>query len=340
MKKLFIILILFLSISSVKALDVPSKNAILIDQDSGRILYSKNISEKRLIASTTKIMTAVIAIESGKLDDIVTIDDSVLKSYGSGIYIKPREKISLRNLVYGLLLRSGNDASLAIESYLGGHEKFISLMNKKAKEIGMKNTVFQNSNGLDESGEENFSTVYDMAILMKYANNLYDFREIDSAKKIEVETNKNYYSWTNKNKLLYMYKYATGGKTGYTEKAKRTLVTSASKNDVNLIAVTFVDSDDFNTHKKLYEYGFDNYKKYLIINKNNLKVKGYDNVYVKRNYYYLLREGEYKNISTKAIIERKDDILGYISVKYNDEEIHRETLYIDKNYKKKSLFGF
>ena len=339
MKKILIFLILLFPLN-VLGLSIPSNNAILIDQDSGRILYSKNINQKRLIASTTKIMTAVIAIESGKLDDVVTINDDVLKSYGSGIYIKPGEKITLRELVYGLLLRSGNDASLAIESYLGGHDKFITKMNVKAKEIGMKNTFFENSNGLDESGEENYSTVYDMALLMKYANNIYDFREIDSTKKIEVETNKNFYSWTNKNKLLYTYKYATGGKTGYTKKAKRTLVTSASKNDVNLIAVTFVDKDDFNTHKKLYEYGFNNYKRYLIINKNKLKIKGYKNAYVKNNYYYLLKNTEIKKISTKAVIDRKNDKLGYISVIFNDKEVHKEPIYINKKYKNNSFFSY
>lgn len=339
MKKILLFFILLFP-NIVFALSVPSNNAILIDQDTGRVLYSKNINQKRLIASTTKIMTAVIAVESGKLDDTVTITDDVLKSYGSGIYVKPGEEITLRELVYGLLLRSGNDAALAIETYLGGHDKFITKMNVKAKEIGMKNTYFENSNGLDESGEENYSTVYDMALLMKYANNLYDFREIDSAKKIEVETNKNYYSWTNKNKLLYIYKYATGGKTGYTKKAKRTLVTSASKNDVNLIAVTFVDKDDFNTHKKLYEYGFKNYKRYLIINKNKLKIKGYKNAYVKRNYYYLLKNGENKKISTKAVIDRNDDKLGYISVVFDGKEVHREPLYINKKYKKNGVFSY
>ena len=265
MKKIIVLMLLIIPIN-VLGLSVPSRSAILIDQDSGRVLYSKNINEKRLIASTTKIMTAIIAIESGKLDEIVTINDSVSKSYGSGIYIKPGEKISLRELVYGLLLRSGNDAALAIEDYLGGHDKFITKMNIKAKKIGMNNTHFENASGLDEESE-NLSTVYDMALLMKYANNNYDFREIDSTKKITVKTNKNTYIWHNKNKLLYSYKYATGGKTGYTIRAKRTLVTSASKNDVNLICVTFVDKDDFNTHKKIYEYGFNNYKRYRIINK-------------------------------------------------------------------------
>ena len=304
-----------------------------MDQDTGRILYSKNINQRRLIASTTKIMTAIIAIESGKLDEMVKIDNSVLKSYGSGIYIKPGEEMSLRNLVYGLLLRSGNDAALAIEEYLGGHEVFIKKMNDKARSIGMKNTIFENSNGLDESNEENYSTVYDMALLMKYANNIYDFREIDSTKKIDVKTNLNYYSWTNKNKLLYSYKYATGGKTGYTERAKRTLVTSATKDEVNLICVTFVDSDDFNTHKSLYEYGFSSFKRYLVINKKNIKIKGYENAYVKNNYYYLLKDNERDSISIKAVINRKDDILGYLSVKFKNKEVHREPIYINKNKK-------
>ena len=339
MKKILVFILLLIPVN-VLGLSVPSRNAILIDQDTGRILYSKNINERRLIASTTKIMTAVIAIESGKLDEYVEIDESVLKSYGSGIYVKPGEKISLRNLVYGLLLRSGNDAALAIEEYLGGHDKFITKMNVKAKEIGMKNTYFENSNGLDESGEKNYSTVKDMALLMKYANNIYDFREIDSTKKIEVETNKNYYTWTNKNKLLFSYKYATGGKTGYTKKAKRTLVTSASKDDVNLICVTFIDKDDFNTHKKLYEYGFNNYKRYLVLNKNKLRIKGHKNAYIKNNYYYLLKHGENKKISTEVIIDRKENKLGYISVKFNGKEVHKENVYINKKYKTKRLFSF
>lgn len=338
MKKILIILLLIPI--NVFALSIPSRNAILIDQDSGRILYSKRIEEKKLIASTTKIMTAIIAIESGKLDDKVKVNDSVLKSYGSGIYIKPGEILTLRDLVYGLLLRSGNDAALMIEDYLGGHDKFIEKMNKKAIEIGMKDTIFMNSNGLDDYDEKNYSTVYDMALLMKYANNNYDFREIDSTKKYTLSTNLNDYVWKNENKLLYKYKYSTGGKTGFTDKARRTLVSSASRNEVNLIVVTFNDKDDFNTHIKLYEYGFSNYKRYLIINKNRFKVKDHKNLYIKYNYYYLLKEDEKKYIKTTLIKDRKDDIYGYIIVSFKNKEVHREPVYIDKEYKNKKLFDY
>ena len=336
MKKILIILSIFL-LFPIKAfaLSIPSRNAILIDEDSGRILYSKNIDEKHLIASTTKILTAVIAIESGKLDDIVTINESVTKSHGSGIYVSVGEKISLRNLVYGLLLRSGNDAAVAIEDYLGGHDKFVSLMNKKANEIGMKNSVFNNASGLDDDETGNYSTVRDMANLMRYANNLYDFREIDSTKKIVVQTDIKTYSWTNKNKLLFSYKYANGGKTGYTKKAKRTLVTSASKNDVNLIAVTFNDKDDFNTHKRLYEYGFSNYKNYLIINKDKIKIKSkkYKNkLYVKNNYYYLMTNNERDNINMNVVLYKrmnsKTNEVGYIDVYYKNKNIHKEKIYV------------
>ena len=328
MKKLLLFLFLLFPIN-VYGISVPSSNAILIDQDSGRVLYSKNINEKHLIASTTKIMTAVIAIESGKLDNVVTITEDMTKSHGSGIYIKKDEKISLRNLVYGLLLRSGNDAALAIENYLGGHNNFINLMNQKANEIGMNNTIFNNSSGLDDEETGNYSTVYDMAILMKYANNLFDFKEINSTKKIVVETNKNIYSWTNKNKLLYLYKYCNGGKTGYTKKAKRTLVTSASKNDINLIAVTFNDKDDFNTHKKLYEYGFLNYKRYLIINKKKTKFNN-KKLYVKNNYYYLMNNNERDNINMniKYYDKKYNNKVGYIEVFYKNKSIHKEPIYI------------
>ncbi|MBQ9024126.1 MAG: D-alanyl-D-alanine carboxypeptidase [Bacilli bacterium] len=327
MKKIILFIILLFPINCF-AISVPSNNAILIDQDSGRVLYSKNINDKHLIASTTKIMTAVIAIESGKLDNTVTITEDMTKSHGSGIYIKEGEKISLRNLVYGLLLRSGNDAALAIETYLGGHNKFIDLMNKKANEIGMNNTIFNNSSGLDDEETGNYSTVYDMALLMKYANNLFDFKEIDSTKKIIVETNKNVYSWTNKNKLLFSYKYCNGGKTGYTKKAKRTLVTSASKNDTNLIVVTFNDKDDFNTHKRLYEYGFLNYKNYLLINKDKIKFKN-KKYYVKNNYYYLMTNNERDNINmnVKFYKIKKDKSVGYIEVFYKNKSIHKEPIY-------------
>ena len=151
------------------------------------------------------------------------------------------------------MLRSGNDAALAIAKYVGGDvETFVKMLNEKAREIGMKNTTFNNPSGLDEK-KGNMSTAYDMALLMSYAIKNDEFKKIVGTKKHTVKTNMNYYSWTNKNKLLFNYKYTTGGKTGFTEIARRTLVTSASKNNINLVAVTLNDGNDFYDHINMYE---------------------------------------------------------------------------------------
>ena len=149
--------------------------------------------------------------------------------------------------------------------------RFMQYMNDKAKEIGMENTVFENPHGLDEK-TKNYSTAYDMALLMRYANSLPMFREITGTKKKTVKTDEKTYVWSNKNKLLYTYKYITGGKTGYTEKANRTLVTSASKNNMNLIVVTLNDGNDFENHKELYEYGFNNYSMEKVFDKDKMKL--------------------------------------------------------------------
>ena len=200
-----------------------------MDLDSGRILYEKNAEQRRLIASITKIMTAIVAIEEGDLTEKITVGEEVLSMYGTNIYVEVGEKMKLRDLLYGLLLRSGNDASVVIaKAIAGSEEKFVDMMNQKAKEIGMKNTTFKNPHGLDEESE-NYSTAYDMALLSKYAYKNKTYRNIVSTNKYEVSTGKKTYLWYNRNKLLTTYEYCTGGKNGYTPRAGKTLVTTASK---------------------------------------------------------------------------------------------------------------
>ena len=261
-------------------------SAILMEEETKRVLVSKNANTKKLIASTTKIMTATLAISSGKLNKTVKVTDKVLESYGSNIYLSIGEKMKLEDMVYGLMMQSGNDAALMISEYLGGEEKFVKKMNELAKQIGMNNTVFSNPHGLDEK-TKNYSTAYDMALLMRYANSIEEFRKITGCKKHVVKTNEKTYVWRNKNKLLYTYKYTTGGKTGYTKKAHRTLVTSASNEKINLIVVTLNDGNDFKNHKELYEYGFNNYSMQNIFDnyKMNLKNK---KIYAKDDYFYTL----------------------------------------------------
>ena len=151
MKKLIIFLFILLIPFKINALETSAISAILMDLDNNRILYADNIHNVRSVASISKIMTAILAVESGKLDDTVTIGEEIKEAYGSGIYIQVGEKMILRDLVYGLMLRSGNDAAVAIAKYVGGDvNKFVEMMNEKAKEIGMKNTTFNNPSGLDQ----------------------------------------------------------------------------------------------------------------------------------------------------------------------------------------------
>ena len=246
----------------MKSMQVGAKSAITIEQSTGRILYEKDAHTKRRIASITKIMTAILAIESGKMDKTVTVSESILKAEGSAIYLKVGEKIKLSDLVYGLMLRSGNDAAIAIAEYVGGSvEGFATMMNQKAEWIGMENSHFTNPHGLDDSNNH-YSTAYDMAILTQYAMKNKNYRKI-AGTKIHRAPNPNEAwdrVWQNKNRLLTeKYKYCTGGKTGYTKKAKRTLVTTASKDGVDLITVTIDDSTDWADHIALYEAGFDQY---------------------------------------------------------------------------------
>ena len=350
MKKLFlfIIVLILLFIPKVRAFDSSASSAILMDMDSKKIMYAKDIHNVRSVASISKIMTAILAIESGKIDNIVTIGEEINTSYGSGIYIQIGEEIKLKDLVYGLMLRSGNDAALAIANYVGGNvEEFVNLMNKKAKEIGMKNTTFNNPSGLDED-KGNYSTAYDMAILTSYAMKNKDYKKIVGTKKYKVETNKNVYSWTNKNKLLNSYKYTTGGKTGYTKKAKRTLVTTASKDNLNLVVVTLNDGDDWNDHKNLYEVAFQNYKNYEILKKGIIDIydeKYYNNkeFYLKNNFSYPLLNSEKDSIILKITLNKERNYknnkkIGSIEVNINNKKIYTDNVYIrDKKIKKLSF---
>ena len=345
MKKTFLIFILMLIIPlKIEAYNL-GESAILMEEDTKRVLVCKNMNKKKLIASTTKIMTAVIAIESGKTDKTVKVTDKVLEAYGSSIYLSVGEKMKLEDMLYGLMMQSGNDAALMIADYLGGEEKFVKKMNDKAKEIGMKNTSFKNPHGLDEK-TQNYSTAYDMALLMRYANSFPLFKKITGCKKHTVKTDEKTYQWTNKNKLLYTYKYTTGGKTGYTDKAHRTLVTSASKDGLNLIVVTLNDGNDFENHKELYEYGFNNYEMVKVFDKDNMNLPN-KKIYALDDYFYPLTSQEKKLITIDYKIKEKDNYkneeeVGSAIVKLSGKIIHEEKLYIsvkENSTKKNSWFS-
>ena len=334
MKKLLILLTLLVPI---RVYGISAQSAILMDTDNNIVLYEKNINEVRSVASISKIMTAILAIESGRMDDKVTIGNEIDKAYGSGIYIRKGEQLTLRDLVYGLMLRSGNDAALAIANYVGGSvDNFVILMNDKAKEIGMKSTTFNNPSGLDED-KGNYSTAYDMAKLASYAIKNDEFKKITGTKKYKLKTNMNTYIWNNKNKMLSLYKYSTGGKTGYTETAKRTLVSYASKDNTNLVVVTLNDGNDWNDHKYLFEYGFNNYKNYTILKKGKINI--YNESYYKRYTLYVNNDYNYlfsKNVTSSLTLKYKliksrnvnnGDTVGNVYIYLGDSEIHKEPIY-------------
>ncbi len=208
------------------SVSVSARSAILMEQDSGRILYQKEANEMRRIASITKIMTAILAIESGKMDDMVKVSDRAVRAEGSSIYLKAGEKIKLEDLVYGLMLRSGNDSAVAIAEHVGGSlEGFGFLMNKKAEEIGMKNTHFANPHGLDDH-EDHYSTAYDMALLTRYAMNNESYQKIAGTKVHRAPNPNESWDrvWKNKNRLLTeLYEYCTGGKQDI-QKGRRELL--------------------------------------------------------------------------------------------------------------------
>lgn len=344
MKKLLIFLILLIPIN-VQAFETNAKSAILMDMDSKRILYAKDIHYTQSVASISKIMTAIVAIEEKDVKEEVVIGDEILKAYGSGIYIKQGEKIKLEDLIYGLMLRSGNDAAVSIATYVSGDiETFVKKMNKKAIEIGMKNTTFNNPSGLDEKEfKGNISSAYDMALLMSYAMKNEEFRKITSTKSHTVKTNMNTYKWKNKNKLLNSYKYTTGGKTGFTKKAKRTLVTSASKNNLNLVVVTINDGSDFNDHQKLYEEAFETYTNYKILKKGTTSILGedyYENdrLYLKSDFTYPLLDSETENLSLKFELEKNKSYknngkVGEAFVYLGDKKIGTRGIYVEKQEK-------
>ena len=297
--RIFSVLFLFLSFFNFnykKETLYFSNSYIVLETNTLNVIEGKNIYTTQSVASISKIMTGILAIEHLDLEEKVYIDDSIDKAYGSSVYLKKGTWISNLDLVYGLLLRSGNDCALMLAKSVSNDQiKFVELMNKKAKQIGMNNTVFSNPHGLDEEDEGNVSCCYDMALLQSYALKNDIYRQITSKTKYESEE---YGVWVNKNKLIHQYEYCISGKTGFTNKAKRTLVTTAKKDNLELIIVTLNCGGDFLYHKQLYEKHFSIYENRLIASKGELILMEYK-VILEDDLYYFVR----KDVRTQILIE-------------------------------------
>ena len=339
------------------AASVSASSAILMEQQSGRILYEKDAHQKKRIASITKIMTAILAVESEKLDEMVKVSNNAVGAEGSSIYLKPGEKIKLEDLVYGLMLRSGNDAAVAIAEHVGGSlDGFVFLMNKKAEEIGMENTHFANPHGLDDH-ENHYSTSYDMALLTQYAMENDTYKKIAGTKIHRSPDPSGDWDrvWKNKNRLLTgLYEYTTGGKTGYTKRAKRTLVTTATKGNLDLIAVTINGPDDWNDHINMYEHGFNHYTLVTVIKEGTLKKiddSFYKNkIYVDRDVVYPVTDKERELFQIKITLQKpkeewrekkiEPDLVGKAAIYFAEKPLREVPLYYKQARQKedKSFF--
>jgi len=245
---------------------VSAQGAILIDAKTGQILYDRNMNKKLAPASTTKIMTAIIAIESGRLDEITRVSAHAASTRGSSLDLYPGQLISLRELVTGLLLRSGNDAAVAIAEHLAGSvDAFVGLMNQKAASIGAIHTHFENPHGL--SNPNHLSTAYDLATITRYALLDPTFSQLVSTKETNIEWldrkgNNHNRNLRNTNKLLWMLADADGVKTGTTNQAGPCLISSATRDNQKLIAVVLHDHSRWYDSMQLLKYGFDSYELY------------------------------------------------------------------------------
>ena len=277
------------------AVPISCSSYVVMEKSTNKVLESKDMHTSRSVASISKIMTAIVAIENVNLEDIVTIPQEINEVYGSMLYIHENDQIPIMDLLYGLILRSGNDAAVSIAIHVGGTiEKFVEMMNQKAKNLNMQDSLFRNPHGLDEEDGGNLSSAYDMALLHAYALNNPVYRQITSAKQ--------YKTYKNKNRLFNLYDCTTGGKTGYTKLAKRTLVSSAKQDDLELVIVTLNCGNDFGVHKSLYQYYFANYKGLIVLKAGENYIDSYC-VKVEKE-YVLMVSNDLDNLYLKYEIQK------------------------------------
>ena len=251
MKKLFCVLALLLVLPRAGA--VSARAAVVIDADTGETLFEQNADSRLPMASTTKIMTALVALGEGDLDRVYTVKPEYAAVEGSSMYLQAGERLSLQDTLYGLMLASGNDAAVAIAGECGGMTAFVGKMNAKAAELGLTDTHFDNPNGLPS--DTHYTTAHELAKITAAALKDPVFRQIVSTKSCTVSG----HALSNHNRLLSMYDGAIGVKTGFTRAAGRCLVSAAERNGRTIIAVTLNDPNDWNDHREMLDAGFAQY---------------------------------------------------------------------------------
>lgn len=314
---------------------VSARCGILMDAATGRVLWEQRANEQSLIASTTKIMTGLLIAEQCDLASEVLVNDDAVGVEGSSIYLKKGEILTVEELLYGMMLHSGNDAAAALAIYCSGSlESFAELMNRKAEELGLSQTSFANPHGLDS--KENYSTARDLAKLTCFAMENPVFAQVVSAKTCSVGER----TFTNHNKLLWRYDGAIGVKTGYTKAAGRILVSCAERSGRRLIAVTISAPNDWNDHISLLNHGFSSYEHKLLLASHKVPtqipvlcgVQDYVPVVLHEDLYYPLCEGEAVTFRYDLPVfvfapVKNGEQAGYVTLLVDGKAVHRAPLY-------------
>lgn len=331
-----------ISVPKADSINVSARSAVVIEATTGRILYQKNANEKLPMASTTKIMTALVAIENGNLNDTVVVGPNASGVEGSSIWLSAGEKMTLSDMLFGLMLASGNDAAVAIAEHVGGSvDGFVDMMNKKAQEIGAYNTHFANPNGLPV--DNHYTTAYDLALISAYAMQNSTFCEI-------VKTQYKTLPWEghewnrvvkNKNKILWNYEGGNGVKTGFTEAAGKCLSAAAQRENMQLVSVVLAAPDMFNDCMTMMDYGFQNYDNSLVLKAGELVgevavnegVEDSFPVYTMEDIYYPLTQSEVENLKERVYIDenvaapvKRGQSVGHIDLWLGENKIHSVAL--------------
>jgi D-alanyl-D-alanine carboxypeptidase (penicillin-binding protein 5/6) len=354
---LFCLILIFsrnLAVMALSEADLTAESAILMDFTTGQVLFEKNANQPAPPASTTKIVTALVALERGDLNQEIVVSDSASRAEGSSVYLSGGETHTLEELLYGVLLSSGNDAALAVAEGLAGSEAdFADWMNQKARAVGARASHFENCSGLPEEGH--YTTAYDLALITRYALNNPVFEAM-------VKTKSKNLSWPGKdhdrllynhNKLLWRYQFADGVKTGYTREAGRCLVSSATKNGHRLITVVFNSKLMYEDSQKLFEYGYNNYQLISLVSKQerlgNVDViaglKDRIPVLPNRPLTLLLKKGVLEKLKVNlemrryvvAPVERMQEV-GTLRVKLGEEILETVPVVAAESVPRKSFF--
>ncbi len=318
---------------------VEGKSGILIDLKTGKTLWDKNINDKRAPASITKILTAVVALDNGNLNDIVKVSSNATAVNGTKVWLRTGEEVKLEDLLYAMLVNSANDASIAIAEHIGGSiEGFAGMMNKKAEDLGAKNSNFINPHGLDQNGH--YTTAYDISLIAKEAMKNEKFREIVQTKKRKWEG----IDWNsylnNQNNLIFQYEGANGIKSGFTSGAGNCLVASAQRNGEEFLSV-LLDCDSkegvYEETMQLLDYGFENFKHVYLVKEGqvvtDIKINGKDvPIYAEEDVEILAEKEKFVipkwevNIKRSSAVIEKNENIGTLQFKVDNKELAKVNL--------------